>query len=123
VTAYRLKREDEVLRRDRYSVAPVRRRMNVVGQREWSPQSEVDPRDEAFLVREVRTDLERLLENLVNPEGQPFVATRGWDVQTRRLRANRAKDERAAALRGLLRGSAARPRDSEERDGDRRCEG
>ena len=39
VTAYRPQREDEVLRRDRDSVAPARRRMDVVGQRERSAAS------------------------------------------------------------------------------------
>ncbi len=67
VTAYRLEREDEVLGSDRDAVAPVRRRMDVVGQREWSPPREVDPRDEAFLEREVGTDLERRLQNLLDP--------------------------------------------------------
>ncbi len=67
VTAYRPQREDEVLGRDRDSVAPARRRMDVVGQREWSPPREVDPRDEAFLEREVGTDLERRLQNLLDP--------------------------------------------------------
>ena len=65
VTAYRPEREDEVLRRDRDSVAPARLGMDVIGQCEWSPPREVDPRDEAFLVREVGTDVERLLQNLV----------------------------------------------------------
>ena len=122
VTAYGLEREDEVLRGDRDSVAPARRRMDVVGQRERSPPREVDPRDEAFLVREVGTNLERPLQNLVNPEEQPSVALRGWDVQTGRLGANLAKDKRAAALR-RLRARAARARDGEERDGDRRQDG
>ncbi len=121
VTSYRPQREDEVLRRDRNSVAPPRCRMDVVGQRERRPPRELDPRDEAFLVREVGTNLERPLQNLVNPEEQPSVAIRGWDVQTGRLGANLAKDKRAAALR-RLHARTARPRDGEERDGDRRCE-
>ncbi len=55
---------------------------------------------------------------------QPFfVAARGWDVQTGRLGADHAKDERAAAFRRLLRGCASRSRDGEERDGDDRGEG
>ena len=65
VTAYGLEREDEILRRDRDSVAPARRRADVVGQCERSLPRVVDPRDEAFLVREVGTDLEWLLQNLL----------------------------------------------------------
>ena len=71
VTAYRLQREDEVLRRDRDSVAPARLRADVVGQREWSPPREVDPRDEAFLVREVGTDLEGFCRTFSIQPGRP----------------------------------------------------
>ena len=122
VTAYRPQREDEVLRRDRDSVAPARLRTDVVGQREWSPPREVDPRDEAFLEREVGTDLERRLQNLLDPVRAAQAAVREQDVETGGLGADHAKDERAAALR-RLRGRAARSRDREERDGDRRGEG
>ncbi len=49
-------------------------------------------------------------------------AAREQDVETGGPGAEHAKDERAAALR-RLRGRAARSRDREERDGDRRGEG
>ena len=39
VPAYCLEREDEVLGSDRDAVAPARRRVDVVGQREWSLSS------------------------------------------------------------------------------------
>ena len=55
---------------------------DVVGQRERSPPREVDPRDEAFLVREVGTDLERRLQNLLDPVGPPRLQLIGQNVQT-----------------------------------------
>ena len=99
---------------DRDSVAPARLWADVVGQRERSPPREVDPRYEAFLVREVGTDLERLLQNLVGPKAAAPLrfAAHGQNVQTGRLGAKQANYERAAALR-RLRGRAARARDGE----------
>ena len=49
----------------------------------------------------------------------PLIAAHGQDVQTGRLGADQANDERAAALR-RLRARAARTRDGEERDDERR---
>ena len=107
VTAYGPEREDEVLRRDRDSVAPPRRRMDVVGQREWSPPREVDPRDEAFLVREVGTNLERPLQNLVNPEEQPSVAAPRVGRSDRQARGQ--PRERRACRRASASARAAPP--------------
>ena len=121
VTAYRLEREDEVLRRDRDAVAPARLRADVIGQCERLPRRVVDPRDEAFLVREVGTDVEGLLQNLLAPDHlPPLIAAHGQNVQTGRL-GGHANDERAAALRRLRR-RAARSRDGKERGCDRRGE-
>ena len=94
VTAYGPEREDEVLGRDRDSVAPARLRADVVGQSERSPPRVVDPRDEAFLVREVGTDLERLLQNLLAPAPAPLDCS-SWAERSDRQARGRACERRA----------------------------
>ncbi len=113
--------ELEVGRTDLHPIAPARFRPDVVRQPERL-RRDVHCGDEVRPDDEVWAGLERALENLGNRrvEAQP-AARQG--IEAGRLRLDRPQyDERAAAFR-RLRGSAARSRDREERDGDRRGEG
>ena len=94
-TAYRPEREDEVLRRDRDSVAPARLGADVVGQRERSLPRERRPCETRLCrVREVGTDLERrLAEPSRDPEpcGRSSCSSSDQNVETRGLDAKPAK--------------------------------
>ena len=112
-------REDEVPSRDRNSIAPTRLGADAVRQREGPLLGVRDARHEGRLECEPAVDDERRLEDLL---GDRIVAVLVEDVEACGFRARKRDHERPAGPRRRLGRSAVCPCDSEERDGDGRCE-
>jgi hypothetical protein len=115
--------EDEVTSSDGPPVAPASLRAEVVREPERLRPRDLDSGDEVG-TDTIGTDLERTWEDLrqvgaggVEPTAPKWIEAGGLEVAGEDAR----NDDRAAALRRLLRCRAARPRDGEERGGDRRC--
>ena len=106
--------ELEVTGSNRNSVAPASLGADVVSERERRLRRDVDVRDELRATAVTGTDLVRAVENR---RGNGVQALTDEDVEARELHG---RDHHCAAALRRLRVRAARARNPEERDGDRR---